>query len=151
MNGLDEILSNLTLSGPYATGKPAAVLAALASARGYGVYAVDLAGIADEAALMARLQDALGFPEWFGRNWDALEDCLTDMSWSDHIGYVLLIRGGVQLRREQQPLLDTLIDVLKCAADFWRVQERPFWAVFLDLPPGPSLPALPSIPPSFDP
>lgn len=143
MNGLDELLCNLTLSGVCATQEPASALATVAGARGYGVYAIDLAGIADKAALMERLQGALHLPDWFGRNWDALEDCLTDMSWSEHMGYVLLIRGGAELRRDQKPLLDTLIDVLKSAADFWRGEERPFWAFFLDLSPSPVLPAFP--------
>jgi hypothetical protein len=143
MNGPELLLSDLTLSGACATGETAAALAAAAAARGYGVYRVDLAGIPDKAALMERLRDALHFPDWFGHNWDALEDCLTDMSWSEHVGYVLLIRGGAELRRDQKPLLDTLIDVLKSAADFWRGEERPFWAFFLDLPPSPTLPAFP--------
>ncbi len=143
MNNLDQLLSSLTLSGPCATRQAAAALAAAAGLKGYGVYAVDLAGIADKATLMERLQSALHFPEWFGRNWDALEDCLTDMSWSDHVGYALLIRGGGALRREQKPLFDTLVDVLKSAADYWRGQERPFWAFFLDVQPDPTLPRFP--------
>ena len=143
MNGLDELISNLTLSGARATRQPAAALAAVAGARAYGIYAIDLAGVADKADLMERLQGALHFPDWFGRNWDALEDCLTDMSWSEHVGYVLLIRGGAELRRQHKPLLDALIDVLKSAADYWRGEERVFWAFFLDLQPDPTLPGFP--------
>ena len=56
MNNLDELLSSLTLSGPCATRQPAAALAAAAGLKGYGVYAIDLAGITDKAALMERLK-----------------------------------------------------------------------------------------------
>ncbi|MGA4945160.1 barstar family protein [Streptomyces cinereoruber] len=40
---------------------------------------LDLTGVADKAALMERCAEALGLPDWFGRNWDALADCLTDL------------------------------------------------------------------------
>ena len=33
---------------------------------------------------------ALDFPSYFGMNWDALSDCLTDMSWRPAAGYALL-------------------------------------------------------------
>jgi RNAse (barnase) inhibitor barstar len=143
MNSLDQLLSNLTLSGACATREPAAALAGVASSKGYAVYRIDLSGIAGKAALMDRLQLALQFPEWFGRNWDALEDCLTDMSWRDEVGHVLLVDGGADLRRRQKALFDTLVDVLKAAADYWRGEERPFWAFFLGLPPDATLPLFP--------
>ncbi len=143
MMSLDQLLSNLTLSGACATREPAAALTAVANSKGYGVYRIDLSGITDKAALMDRLQDALQFPEWFGRNWDALEDCLTDMSWRDEVGHVLLFDGGADLRRRQKALFDTLVDVLKSAADYWRGAERPFWAFFLDVPPDAALPSFP--------
>ncbi|WP_327313783.1 barstar family protein [Streptomyces sp. NBC_01235] len=44
------------------------------------VLTLDLDGVADKAALMDRCADALGLPDWFGRNWDALADSLTDLS-----------------------------------------------------------------------
>ncbi|MFK0216378.1 barstar family protein [Streptomyces sp. NPDC090298] len=40
---------------------------------------LDLTGVTDKAALMDRCADALALPDWFGRNWDALADCLTDL------------------------------------------------------------------------
>lgn len=44
------------------------------------VVTLDLAGIADKAALMDRSAQALALPDWFGRNWDALADSLADPS-----------------------------------------------------------------------
>ncbi|MFE4621335.1 barstar family protein [Streptomyces sp. NPDC056747] len=40
---------------------------------------LDLAGVTEKAALMDRCAVALKLPAWFGRNWDALADCLTDL------------------------------------------------------------------------
>ena len=68
---------------------------------------------------------ALAFPDWFGRNWDALEDCLTDLSWRDAAGYVLLLEGAGADE-------GVLVDVLRSAAQFWAGQGRPFFAVFVD-------------------
>ncbi len=67
---------------------------------------------------------ALSFPDWFGRNWDALEDCLTDLSWRPGGGHVLLLDGD-----GDDPML---LDVLRSAAQFWAGQGRPFFAVFVD-------------------
>jgi barstar (barnase inhibitor) len=39
---------------------------------------LDLDGVADKAAFMERVVHALELPDWFGRNWDALADSLTD-------------------------------------------------------------------------
>jgi RNAse (barnase) inhibitor barstar len=42
------------------------------------VVALDLDGVTDKAGLMDRCARALSLPDWFGRNWDALADSLTD-------------------------------------------------------------------------
>ncbi|MET9437824.1 barstar family protein [Streptomyces sp. NPDC006551] len=40
---------------------------------------LDLRGVVDKAAFMDRCATALRLPGWFGRNWDALADCLSDL------------------------------------------------------------------------
>ena len=67
---------------------------------------------------------ALSFPAWFGGNWDALEDCLVDLSWRVGAGHVLILEGGAASAM--------LIDVLGAAAQFWRGEGRPFFAVVVD-------------------
>ncbi|GAA2342807.1 hypothetical protein GCM10010431_77950 [Streptomyces kunmingensis] len=44
---------------------------------------------------MERCASALSLPEWFGRNWDALADCLGDSGiWPDSAhGLVLVVTG----------------------------------------------------------
>jgi RNAse (barnase) inhibitor barstar len=42
------------------------------------VVTLDLDGVTDKAGLMDRCARALSLPDWFGRNWDALADSLTD-------------------------------------------------------------------------
>ncbi|MFS8203530.1 barstar family protein [Streptomyces sp. CWNU-52B] len=47
---------------------------------GRHLVTLDLDGVADKAGLMERCARALELPDWFGRNWDALADSLTDPS-----------------------------------------------------------------------
>ncbi|MFI8964454.1 barstar family protein [Streptomyces sp. NPDC053493] len=42
-------------------------------------HVLDLHGVTDKAAFINRCVRALPLPVWFGRNWDALADCLADM------------------------------------------------------------------------
>lgn len=49
--------------------------------------------IQEKAQLHAALADALSFPDWYGKNLDALYDCLTDLDDPVHlhlIGWELL-------------------------------------------------------------
>lgn len=61
------------------------------------VLVLDLDGVTDKAGLMDRCARDLALPEWFGRNWDALADCLADPGlWpegSQERGLLVVVRG----------------------------------------------------------
>ncbi len=82
---------------------------------------------ADKAQLLKNMASALGFPDWFGHNWDALEDCLTDLSWRDAPGTVLLIESP-----RPGDDLGVLVDILRSSAEFWAGRGKPFFALFVD-------------------
>lgn len=87
---------------------------------------VSLRGVADKAGLLERIAQALAFPDWFGANWDALEDCLTDLSWREAEGHVLVFEDFTA-----NDDLGVLIDVLASSAEFWATRGKPFFAVFV--------------------
>ena len=82
----------------------------------------------DGNALRAFAQ-ALNFPDWFGANWDALEDCLGDLSWRPGEGHVLVLRNWQALSTDD---LGVLLDVLRSSADFWSGRGKAFFAVLID-------------------
>ena len=84
------------------TGDPDEIEQAAAAA-GLTVIRIDLKRLASKAGFLGRAARALNFPDWFGKNWDALNDCLTDLSWLDGRGLVIIfetrkIRQDVNLK-----------------------------------------------------
>ena len=83
------------------------------------------------------MSGALRFPGWFGGNWDALEDCLTDLSWVKADGHVLLIEDVSGLTADD---FGVFRDVLSSSAEYWAGRRKSFFAVFVNGPA--SLPEL---------
>jgi len=128
MGKLTQRLSDATRSGVYRTPGAAEIEDALRGTR-LDLARVELRGVENKEALLGALAQALGFPDWFGGNWDALEDCLCDLSWRPGDGHVIVLRGGGALGADD---VGVLIDVLSTSAAYWAERSRPFFAVFVD-------------------
>ncbi|MGH4030520.1 barstar family protein [Actinomycetota bacterium Odt1-20B] len=88
---------------------------------GWSTYALDLAGVRDKAAFMARCARDLALPDWFGRNWDALADCLTDLSWAPPARGRLIVVSGWQEYADAAPQeWGVAREVLTDAVAHWR-------------------------------
>ena len=64
---------------------------------GFVVRTLDGRRCRTKRALLEELAQALGFPPHFGRTWDALEDCLTDLGWLPGAGYRLVVHAADRL------------------------------------------------------
>lgn len=133
---MTDPFSDATQSGVYRAAQQDEVLDA-ARARGLHVVRIALSARTDKPRLLRALAAALDFPEWFGGNWDALEDCLTDLSWIRSGGYLILLEGCGGLPRDD---FGALCEVLASAAEFWSERGKPFFAVIVAGPD--SLPEL---------
>lgn len=87
---------------------------------------VDLSKVTTKNELLDAFATALDFPSYFGRNWDALNDCLTDLSWLDARGWQLNVSGSAAFERNHPKSFATLREVLANAADYWTSQRRTF-------------------------
>jgi hypothetical protein len=96
------------------------------------VVQIDLTGASDKAQLLARMASVLAFPGWFGHNWDALEDCLSDLSWRDRQGHVLIIEGFEETRAQRRDDFGVLLDIFASSAQYWRQRGQPFFVAFVD-------------------
>jgi RNAse (barnase) inhibitor barstar len=111
------------------TDAAAAALCTLAASLDMNAARIDLAGCADKASFLERTAEALSFPAWFGGNWDAFFDCLTDLGWlPGRVGHVLVFERTDAMRRESPEALDTAITILGDAAAAWESRGVPFRA-----------------------
>jgi RNAse (barnase) inhibitor barstar len=80
------------------------------------VVRIDGTAIGDKDELLDAIAEGLGFPDWFGQNWDALEECLRDLEASGE-GYALVITSATTLWAEHPRLAGTLVEVWIDAAE----------------------------------
>ncbi|MFI1202291.1 barstar family protein [Streptomyces sp. BHT-5-2] len=120
---LAAVLDGRTPAGvlPWPADRPVADALAAARAAGWHAAALDLAGAADKAAFLDRCADALDFPGYFGHNWDALADCLTDLSWLPPARGRLLVVTGWQEYATAVPEDWSVVEgVLADTVGYWR-------------------------------
>ncbi|NJD31230.1 MAG: barstar family protein [Gammaproteobacteria bacterium] len=109
----------------------------LADSLGLDCVRIDLAGCTSKGDLLERVSRALGFPSWFGGNWDALFDCLADLGWRAAPGYVLILEHAGELRATAPEVFDTAVAILEDAARAWHDRGVAFRA-FVSAPSGPT-------------
>ena len=101
-----------------------------AKAAGLVVVRIDLARLASKTGLLGRAARALRFPEWFGKNWDALNDCLTDLSWLHGKGWVIIFENAKGFAERKPQVFQNAVEVFQSASDYWRRAGKPFWVLF---------------------
>ncbi len=105
-------------------------IAALLEADGWIVVVIDGERIDGKGALLAELARQMAFPDYFGGNWDALQDCLTDLSWLPAAGYLVILQAMEALRNRHPDDLATACEILAAAVDRWRGTQTPFLVLF---------------------
>jgi hypothetical protein len=89
----------------------------------YGFYDINLVGTNSVDAIMDLFAKTMRFPSYFGRNWDALIDLSTDLSWDRHPGYVTVIENADVLFSYPRAVLPTFLNVCKAISLRWQSKE----------------------------
>ena len=69
--------------------------------------------------LLTECARALDFPDYFGHNWDALEECLADLEWLPAKGYILLITDAECVLPNNEEDYETFLEILRDAGEAW--------------------------------
>jgi hypothetical protein len=127
----EQLLIDPGEAGVFVRPADAAALDAAAERAGLTRWTVDLAGVRTKEALLAMLAERLEFPEWFGANWDALNDVLAERAWEQSKGVVLILERCGELAYADPEAFETALEVLDSVAESCYDEDIPFW-VFID-------------------
>ena len=98
---------------------------------GFHVAEIDSAAITEKEDLMSALSGALEFPDYFGGNWDALDEVLRDLAWIGADGYVLTIAGAGGMWQRAPEISAFLVRAWTDAAAVWSEKGIPFHLVLV--------------------
>ncbi|HJV72681.1 MAG TPA: barstar family protein [Noviherbaspirillum sp.] len=78
--------------------------------------------------VLSRIASAFHFPKHFGKNFDALGDCLTDLAYKagSQPGFLVVIEQLPNTPKFDKEARETLLDVFRDAADFWAEKKVAF-------------------------
>ncbi|MEO5692961.1 MAG: barstar family protein [Usitatibacter sp.] len=96
-----------------------------AKGAGFACFHIEGKNINRKEQLMNAAATALHFPKHFGNNWDALEECLTDLEWVEADGYVIYydhIDGLLETHPDQ---FETLVEILRDSVASWKEDGEP--------------------------
>ncbi len=100
-------------------------------ALGLSVTTIDASPIEDPPGLLAGLAAGLAFPEYFGNNWDAVDECLRDLSWGPgDLGWILIVRNADTIWRADPVAAGALAMACQEAARHWAEHALAFHLIF---------------------
>lgn len=78
--------------------------------------------------VLATIAEAFLFPKHFGKNFDALGDCLTDLPHKSGAqpGFVVVLEQLPNTQKFDKEAREILLDVFRDAADFWADKKVAF-------------------------
>ena len=96
---------------------------ACAKRNGFAFFHIEGKNIARKEQLLNHAATALRFPDEFGHNWDALEECLTDLEWVDADGYLIYYDHIDGLLAAHPDQFETLVEILRDAVASWKSDD----------------------------
>ena len=85
---------------------------------GWRLVPLDGSDVADKDAFLEQCAMVFGLPEWFGMNWDALEECLGELE-LETPGLVVLWSSWGEFAQAEPEDFAIAVDILSTAAQSW--------------------------------
>jgi RNAse (barnase) inhibitor barstar len=114
--------AHLVQAGPLGREQIPALCQGLRDA-GFWVGVIDAGTLGGRGALLTALAEAFRFPGYFGHNWDAVIDCLSDMSWVAAGRWCCVLVQADALRAADARLFETFLQA--CDSVARRLKGRP--------------------------
>lgn len=131
MNGLSLFLRDSEAAGMYLldTAITAVELEKEVEQCGFVFFYLEGEGVLSKEQFLEQIARAMDFPGYFGGNWDALEDCLADLSWREAPGYVILYDHFDTFAEQVPDQFETALEILDASVEFWRAQGKPLFVM----------------------
>ena len=131
MNDWVTAFSSSVHSGVYSVdeNRDSRVMKKAALGSGLDYTNIDLKNVIDKGSFLMTAARALRFPAYFGMNWDAFYECLTDLSWKPATGYVIVFTNYRTVSDLMTAEGQIVSSIFEAAARQWQQKKVPFYII----------------------
>lgn len=96
----------------------------LAKVKGLAYFHLEGKSIEKKEQFLNHAATVMHFPDYFGNNWDAFEECITDFEWLDAAGYVIHFDHTDNFAAHHESQLETVVELFQDAVDYWKAEGK---------------------------
>jgi len=89
------------------------------------IFYLDGREILDKQSFLRKVAEVMRFPDYFGYNWDALEECITDLDWCPAARYILIYDYPEVFSKVEPEEWKMANDILRSAVEYWQGTDTP--------------------------
>lgn len=98
-------------------------LAEVVEAHNGQLFYIDGRHINNKADFLAKIADVMNFPDYFGKNWDALQDCITDIDCCEDSQYLIVYDYWQNFANNNPQDWQILNDIFLEAIAYWEERQ----------------------------
>ena len=92
----------------------------------YKIFSLDGTELKSKEELLRKLSQAMKFPDYFGSNWDALEECLNDLEWLPAKGYIIRFKNADNFIKSCPSDFETFTQIIESVSRSWEINNIDF-------------------------
>ncbi|MBD2773555.1 barstar family protein [Iningainema tapete] len=89
------------------------------------VFYLDGREILSKETFFKKAAEVMNFPAYFGANWDAFDECITDLTWCPAQRYLILYDYSNVFALADPTEWQIAVDILHSAEEYWVTTNRP--------------------------
>jgi hypothetical protein len=89
------------------------------------IFYLDGREIRDKQSFLRKVAEVMRFPDYFGYNWDALDECITDLDWCPAARYILIYDYPEAFSKAEPEQWKMANDILRSAVEYWQETDTP--------------------------
>lgn len=104
-------------------------LSSLCKEYGFQFFHINGKNIKSKADFFQKSAEIMIFPDYFGENWDAFNDCMNDLSWLSANGYLLLYTQPDNFAQNDPQEWAIALDIFQEAVEYWEGTDTPMYVL----------------------
>jgi RNAse (barnase) inhibitor barstar len=99
-------------------------LSSLSAIHRFNFFYIKGEGIKNKETFLKISGEALGFPDYYGKNWDAFEECIRDFGWCRAEGYLVLYDHFEAFARNAPGEFKIALAIFRSAIKYWKETNK---------------------------